>query len=327
MSDSLPQRILLTGGTGFVGRRLAQELSGRAELSCLVRATSRTGDLPPGTRVFRADIAAGQGLEAAMEGQDCLIHLAATLFAASWRNYLRDAALLAQRLGAAARKAGVRRVVVVSSLAATGPCARSPGVSDDAIPAPVSAYGWSKYMAELIFARELDARSRLVVLRPPIIYGPGDKGLLPYFRAAKLGLVAVPAGPFPVSAVHVQDAVQGILRCLQAGAQGVYHINDGAEHSMASLGQAMAAALGRKAPALLRIPRPALAVSAAAAGLAACVGLPPGSWNMDKYRESCAEGWLCSAARITAELGYAPSMPLREGIADAVAGYRKLGRL
>jgi len=324
--DFLPQRILLTGGTGFVGRRLAQALAGRAELSCLVRATSRTECLPPGTRVFQADLATGQGLDAAMEGQDCLIHLAATLFAASWRNYLNDAVLLANRLSVAARKAGVQRVVVVSSLAATGPCAQSPGVTDDAIPAPVSAYGWSKYMAELVFARELDARSRLVVLRPPIIYGPGDKGLLPYFKSAKLGLVAAPGGPFPVSAVHVQDAVQGVVRCLQPEAQGVYHINDGAEHDMISLGLAMAAALGRKALAL-RMPRPALAASAALAGLAACLGLPPGSWNMDKYRESCAEGWLCSAARITAELGYAPSMPLREGIADAVAGYRKLGWL
>jgi nucleoside-diphosphate-sugar epimerase len=326
VSDALPQRILLTGGTGFVGRHLARALAGRAELSCLVRAASRTDLLPPGTRVFQADIAAGQGLDAAMEGQDCLIHLAATLFSTSWRNYLRDAACLAKRLGIAARRAGMRRVVVVSSLAATGPCARSPGVPDDALPAPVSAYGWSKYLAELVFARELGASTRLVVLRPPIIYGPGDKGLLPYFKSAKFGLIAAPGGSFPVSAVHVRDAVQGIACCLKPEAQGVYHINDGAEHTMASLGLAMAAAFGRKA-LILRLPRPALAASAALAGLAACCGLPPGSWNMDKYRESCAEGWLCSAARITAELGYAPSMPLREGIADAVAGYKELGWL
>ena len=322
----MPQRILLTGGTGFVGRHLARALAGRAELSCMVRSTSRTDLLPPGTRVFQADIAAGQGIDAAMAGQDCLIHLAATLFSFSWQHYLRDAVLLADRLGSAARRAGIRRVVVVSSLAATGPCAQSPGVADDAPPAPVSAYGWSKYMAELAFARELGSASSLVVLRPPIIYGPGDKGLLPYFKAAKLGLIAAPGGVFPVSAVHVRDAVQGILCCLKPGAQGVYHINDGAEHTMVSLGLAMAAAFGRKA-LVLRMPRPVLAVSSALADLAARLGLPSGSWNMDKYRESCAAGWLCSAARITAELGYAPAVSLREGIADAVAGYRQLGWL
>ena len=260
-----------------------------------------------------------------MEGQDCLIHLAATLFAASWRDYLDGTVLLAAQLGAAARRAGIGRIVAVSSLAATGPCAQSPGVADDAPPAPVSAYGWSKYMAELALAWE-SFPARLVVLRPPIIYGPGDKALLPCFKAAKFGLVTAPGGAFPVSAVHVQDAVQGVLCCLKPEAQGVYHINDGAEHTMLSLGRAMAAAFGRKALAL-RMPRPVLAASAALANLAAHLGLPSGPWNMDKYRESCAEGWLCSAARITAELGYAPSMPLPEGIADAVAGYRTLGWL
>jgi nucleoside-diphosphate-sugar epimerase len=260
-----------------------------------------------------------------MESQDCLIHLAATLFAASWQTYLHDAVLLARQLGAAARSAGVGRIVLVSSLAATGPCAKSPGVSDDAVSAPVSAYGWSKYLAELAFAREFSSAG-LVILRPPIIYGPGDKGLLPYFKAAKWGLIAVPGRVFPVSAVHVQDAVQGILCCLKPEARGVYHINDGAEHSMASLGLAMAAAFGRTAR-VLRMPRPLLAASAACANFVAGLGLPPGTWNMDKYREACAEGWLCSASRITAELGYAPSMSLREGMADAVMGYRQLGWL
>ena len=321
----MPQRILLAGGTGFVGRHLAWALAGRTELSCMVRAASRTDLLPPGTRIFHTDIATGQGVDAAMDGQDCLIHLAATLFAASWQTYLRDAVQLATQLGAAARRAGVERVVLVSSLAATGPCAQSPGVADDALPAPVSAYGWSKYMAELTFAREFSPTG-LVVLRPPIIYGPGDKGLLPCFKAAKCGIIAVPVRAFPVSAVHVQDAVQGIVCCLKPEARGIYHINDGAEHSMASLGLAMAAVFGRKALAL-RMPRPLLAASAALAQGAAACGLPPGSWNMDKYREACAEGWLCSASRITTELGYAPSMPLREGMADAVAGYRRLGWL
>jgi len=324
--DTMPQRILLTGGTGFVGSHLAQQLAGQTELSCMVRATSYTAHLPPGTHIFQADIARGRGIDAAMEGQDCLIHLAATLFSTSWQNYLNGTVLLAAQLGRAARRAGIKRIVIVSSLAATGPSAQSPGVTDDTPPAPVSAYGWSKYMAELAFARESDSPARLVVLRPPIIYGTGDRGLLPYFKAAKIGLITVPGRAFPVSAVHIRDAVQGILCCLKPEARGVYHINDGMEHTMASLGLAMTAVFGRKA-LVLRMPRPLLAASAALADIAARFGLSPSSWNMDKYRESCAEGWLCSAARITAELGYAPSTSLREGIADAIAGYRNLGWL
>jgi nucleoside-diphosphate-sugar epimerase len=70
-----------------------------------------------------------------------------------------------------------------------------------------------------------------------------------------------------------------------------------------------------------------LACSAALSSFAARLGLPPASWNADKYREARAEGWLCSARRITEELGYAPAVSLREGIAQSIAGYRRMGRL
>ena len=330
---ALPQRILLTGAAGFVGRHVAELLSGKTELRCFTRRTSRTDCLPADARVFRGNLEDGSGLEAALEGMDegdAVIHLAAALFAVSWQDYLCGNVTLAARLGEAARRAVVGRIVMVSSLAATGPSARSPGVEDDTPPAPVSAYGWSKYAAELALTRALFASGntypRLVVLRPPIIYGPGDKGLLPYFRAARIGLVVIPRKNPPVSLVHVYDAAQAVLCCLKTEARGLYHLNDGAEHSMASFGTAVASAFGRKAR-VLPLPLPLLAFSAALSSFAARLGLPPASWNADKYREARAEGWLCSARRITEELGYTPAVPLREGIAHSIAGYRRMGRL
>jgi nucleoside-diphosphate-sugar epimerase len=332
---SLPRRVLITGATGFVGRHVAEALSGKTEVRCLVRSVSRAGALlPPDSRLFRGDLESGAGLDAALEGmdgRDCVIHLAAVLFAFSWREYLRGNVAFAARTGEAARRAGVGRVLMVSSLAATGPCGQSPGVEDDSPPNPVSAYGWSKYAAELALARALacgkaeeGSGGRLVVLRPPIIYGPGDRGLLPCFRAAKRGLVVTPGrGRFPLSFVHVHDAVQGVFRCLGPEARGVYHINDGAEHSMESFGAGIAAAFGRK-PLVLPVPAPLLALSALAAQCAAKLGLPQGPWNLDKYREARREGWLCSARRIAAELGYAPCVSLREGIARSIEGYRRM---
>jgi nucleoside-diphosphate-sugar epimerase len=334
---SLPRRILITGATGFVGRHVVQALAGKTEIRCLVRSVSRAGGLlPPGVRLFRGDLGSGAGLDAAvegMDGRDCVIHLAAVLFASSWQEYLRGNVAFAARIGDAARSAGIGRVFMVSSLSATGPCGRSPGVEDDSPPAPVSAYGWSKYAAELALARALaggtTARTEgsLVVLRPPVIYGPGDRGLLPVFTAAKRGLVVTPGrGRFPVSLVHVRDAVQGVLRCLRPEARGVYHINDGAEHDMGSFGAGIAEAFGRK-PLVLSVPGPLLALSAAAADFAAKLGFPQGPWNADKCREARREGWLCSARRIAGELGYAPRVRLREGIRRSIEGYRRMRML
>ncbi|MDD4702420.1 MAG: NAD(P)-dependent oxidoreductase, partial [Desulfovibrio sp.] len=184
-------RVLLTGGTGFVGRHLLpQLLKAGAQITCLTRASSRTSGLPQGVAVAQADLASGQGLAEALDGQDMVIHMAALLFGLGWQDYLRAnaraAATLAEAIHTADQAAatrgqgGIKRLVLVSSQAATGPSGTAPGVSDTARPAPVSAYGWSKVLTEQILGRALG--DRMVTLRPPIIYGSGDKGLLPVFK-------------------------------------------------------------------------------------------------------------------------------------------------
>ncbi|MBO5489882.1 MAG: NAD(P)-dependent oxidoreductase, partial [Desulfovibrio sp.] len=224
--------VLLTGGTGFVGRHLLpQLLEAGARVTCLVRASSDTSRLPRGVAVAQADLHSGEGLDAALEGRDVIIHMAALLFGLGWQDYLRANALAAGRLAeavarlrAAGRLRGDCRLVLVSSLAATGPCAVEPGAADDAAPAPVPAYGWSKLLTEQILGRALG--EGLVTLRPPIIYGSGDRGLLPMFRGVRLGLAFSPGWgrAFPVSAVHADDMARAVLCACHPDAHGVYHL-------------------------------------------------------------------------------------------------------
>lgn len=336
------RRVCVTGGTGFVGRHLLRLLAeAGAEITCITRATSRTAHISASVRMAPANLATGEGLDEALHGQDAVIHLAALLFGLHWQDYLRGNALAARQLGLAlAREAArsgstLRRVVLVSSLAATGPSAVSPGVNDFTAPAPVSAYGWSKFMAEQTLARHLEPLGiphLLVTLRPPIIYGSGDKGLLPYFQSARAGVVITPGfgRVFPVSAIHAHDMAQAVVCALRPEAHGVYHCNDGAEHDMASLGRLMAELQGRRAR-VLGMPLPVMAAAASLCGLAAplvlrCTGRVP-SWNPDKYLEAKQPGWLCDGSRLADELGYAPAMSLREGLSEAVAGYKAEGWL
>lgn len=355
-------RVLLTGGTGFVGRHLLpQLLEAGAQVTCLTRSSSHTAHLPQGVAVAQADLASGRGLIEALEGQDMVIHMAALLFGLGWQDYLRANARAARSLAdavaltdRAARTApngasgGIRRFVLVSSLTATGPCGTAPGVEDDAPPAPVSAYGWSKMLTEQILGRALG--DRLVTLRPPIIYGSGDKGLLPVFKGVMSGLAVSPGAgrEFPVSAIHARDMGQAVICACRPEATGVYHLSDGHEHTMSDfcrvMGVAVDAALGRETRRvrIIRMPLPVMALTA---GLSSALGIAADAllarlparfggrlrrapnWNMDKYREARQAGWLCNGSRIRRELGFTPCMSLEAGMKEAVEGYRREGWL
>ncbi len=355
-------RVLLTGGTGFVGRHLLpQLLEAGAQVTCLTRSSSHIAHLPQGVAVAQADLASGRGLAEALEGQDMVIHMAALLFGLGWQDYLRANARAARSLADAVMQAdraahtgkndgrkGIRRFVLVSSLAATGPCGTAPGVEDDAPPSPVSAYGWSKMLTEQILGRALG--DRLVTLRPPIIYGSGDKGLLPVFKGVMSGLAVSPGAgrEFPVSAVHARDMGQAVICACRAEATGVYHLSDGQEHTMSGFCRAMGAAVDKaleREPRRVRVIRMPLPVMALTAGLSSAFGIMADAllarlparfggrlrrapnWNMDKYREARQAGWLCNSSRIRRELGFTPCMSLEAGMKEAVEGYRREGWL
>jgi nucleoside-diphosphate-sugar epimerase len=204
-------------------------------------------------------------------------------------------------------------------------------------PAPVSAYGRSKLAGELAAARYA-TRLSVSVVRPPIVFGPGDRGVLEVFRPiAHSGLHVVPGWEERrVSLIHVADLVSLLLLAAEKGerlhpdgapGQGVYFVAAEHDPTYAELGQAMAKALGKKRAMVVYMPGPLARLVGLCGDALGRVRQRPGWVNSDKMAEALAGSWTCSSAKARRQLGYSPAATLAERLGETAQWYRQAGWL
>ena len=324
-------RVAVTGGTGFIGSHLLAALAARGDnVRCLLRPTSNPAALPAAVEPVLADhLADSAALERLVRGADVLVHLAGLT-----RSWTPRALYEVNRGGTAALCAAVARVcptlrqlILVSSQAAVGSSSRHRPRRENDPPAPVTAYGRSKLSAERVRLRY--PRLPVTVIRPPAVYGPGDRDIFVYFRLVRSGLrpELVPARPMSMIYVgNLIDALLLALDCPQHAGQRVYHVADHGAVTMSMVARWIEAAYGRRA---LRIPVPqsALAVAGlplAAAGLVLRRDL---LLSRDKLRQIAQPAWLLATGRIATQLGYRPRLATREAIAVTAQWYLDHGWL
>ncbi len=325
-------RVLVTGATGFIGAALAEALAARGDrVRALVRPTSRTAGLERlGAELARGDVRDPATLPAAVEGCEAVVHLAGAVKALRGSELFQANAEGTRNVAeACARALRAPRLVYVSSLAAAGPATDGRPRREDDPPAPVSRYGESKLAGERA-VRAVAERVEASIVRPPIVYGPRDQELVPQLlRMARLGVVVrVGASEKRYSLVHVTDLCQGILAVLDrgrrlggGGAEGIYFLDCGRDHSWDEIALAACSAAGRRAR-VLRLPELVSVAAVAGASLAAALTRKPSILSFDKLKEMRQAAWTCTSERARREVGYAPRYPLAEGMRDAVAWFR-----
>ncbi len=239
----------ITGAAGFLGAHLVRALRSRGQdVLPLVRAPDAR--MPPGGRAL------GEILDrpALLDGVDVMIHAAAVRhrYGASEADYRASNVDLVARLLEACSAAGVRRFVFVSSVGVYGFPARLP-IDEGAPYAPRTLYSETKVEAEVEARRWADRRVELVIARPTIFYGSGDRnGMLDkmaaMMRAGTYRLVG--AGDNVLHHAHVDDIVEGIgLAATVANAAGEDFILAGPETTtLAALSALVARAVGRALP-------------------------------------------------------------------------------
>jgi nucleoside-diphosphate-sugar epimerase len=225
-------------------------------------------------------------------------------------------------------KAGTRRLVLCSSLAANGPStAARPRVESDPF-CPEEWYGESKAEAERI-AFSFQDRLEVTCCRPSRIVGPGDHENLAFFRVAKKGVVLRIGGePRPISMVDVEDVVS-LLVLLGDRKEAVgeaFFASAGAAIPLEQLLRMIAAELG-VTPRTIYVPE--LMVSALGHG-ADALSLLTGRklpLNRKLARQLLAPGWTCSIEKAQRMLGYQPKVSLHDSVRRTVKGYLRAGWL
>lgn len=300
----------VTGATGFLGRSLVAALAEDGwRVRVLVRRDAALA-APPG--VEPEAVIGGLADEAALDqlcrGADVLVHAAGLVKArrdADFAAVNRDGAA---RAAEAARRAGVGRMLLVSSLAA-----REPGLSP---------YAASKRAGEAAAAAALG--DRLTVLRPPAIYGPGDRETLGVFKAAARSPVVPVFDPRSrIAMIHVEDAARQIAAAAGAPpAAPVVALSDARPegYGWREIAEAACAAVGRRRAGMVRLPSQALA----AAGLFGSAGRFLGGnpiLTTGKAREMRHLDWSVRSQERWPEAP-AARFSLSEGFAQTAAWWR-----
>jgi nucleoside-diphosphate-sugar epimerase len=323
----------VTGGTGFVGSHLVDELLHRDvdEVRCMVRSDPKWLADRDVTYVH-GDLSDVETLWTALDGVTHVYHTAGLTRAPDWEPFYEvNVRGTLNLLGAVKHAApAVERVLVTSSLAAVGRC-EAPVATEEHPLRPVSRYGRSKAQMEEALREPHDMTASyaealpLTVVRPSAVYGPRDRDILDFFRAVQRHVCPVvgSGSAETLSLVHARDLARGMVDAsLHAAARGeTYLLGSARPYAWAEVKAAATDALDTWA---VTVPIPPALVGAAgmlAEGWGRLTGTYP-PLNRDKAREIRHACTACAVDKAEQDFGYAPSVSLDQGVAETVDWYR-----
>jgi nucleoside-diphosphate-sugar epimerase len=321
----------LTGATGFVGGHVARALVAEGwTVRALVRDPARAGagllaGLPVET--VAGDLSEGGLPAAALSGVEAILHVAGLVKARSLEDYREVNVRGTRRLAkAAARVAPDALFLQVSSIAAGGPSRGGRPVSAADPARPLSWYGLSKREGEQVV--EEVWKGPWHVIRPGVVYGPGDRGLLDYFRMAARGWVPVPAGDAKIQIIAVERAAVALARAAGRSdlAGTTSFLSDPEPVTLRELARLIGGLPERKAR-LFAVPDFAVKALGAMETAVEAVSRRSRPFNADKAKEILAGDWLCDAEPLARALALPPPRPLDEGLRAAWDWYRAAGWL
>jgi nucleoside-diphosphate-sugar epimerase len=330
LRERLSLKALVTGASGFVGGRLRDALCEAGADVCAVR---RAGSPEPKQgRSVVCDYGDADALVALVERErpDVLFHVAGATKGVTYDDFARANVMPTRNLLAAVRTAhpGLRRFVLVSSLAAYGPSRPDrPHVETDE-PRPIEHYGKSKLEAEKMLAAEAGGIP-WTIFRPGGVYGPGDGDYFNLFSEVWKGRNLFFGNRKRwFSAIYVDDCVRALCDAV-ASEKTVgrgYFLCDGVPVTWEAFQDAIVRASGRR---VRSVDLPGFLVPLAAVGgeLLSRIDKKPRLFNRQKSIMGEQDAWTCRHDAARDDFGYHPQVPLDQGVRASFDWYREHGWL
>lgn len=325
-------KVLITGGTGFIGSHLADHLHAKGyDLRVMVRPSSskrHIEHLP--IEYVMGDFNNVESLRDAVQGVDYIYHVAGLTAARTREEFFRGNQLATSNLLEATSQynPGLKRLIHISSQAAVGPASSPEHPADESWEfRPITTYGESKAAAE----KEVTARMGdlpLTIARPPAVFGERDPEIFKFFQMVAKGIA--PLIGFDkklVSLVHVQDLVRGFIQAGESsrGEGETYFISSEEFYSWEQVGEVTAKVLGRRRARNLRVPHSLIFAAGGISGFFGRFQKKPPVFDYEKGRDITQRYWLCSVEKAREQLGYRQELTLEQGVKRTTDWYREKG--
>jgi nucleoside-diphosphate-sugar epimerase len=318
-------KALITGASGFIGRRVKDALLERGvDVVAIRRADSPEPKKGRSAVVDYADQAALREL-VAKEKPDYVIHVAGATKGVSYDDFRRANVMPTENLAKALVDGhpGVKRLVHVSSLTSYGPSSKTVHHREDDARKPIEFYGMSKLEAEQA-VEALGDKIPWTILRPGGVYGPGDIDYFELFKSVERGMnVFFGNKERMFSAVYVDDFVRAleIVATSESTRKKGYFVSDGEPISWGAFQQHIVEASGKRVRTL---DLPGFFVDVAAFGgeLLTKLDNKPRLFNRQKAKMGAEDAWTCHIDAIRKDTAFVPEVSAREGVARTFAWYR-----
>ncbi len=335
---------VVTGATGFIGWTVTRKLLSMGhDVRCPVRNAEKAKLLAEeGAQVREIDYDDEAALVCVMKGADHVIHLAGATKARTRQLFWQaNEGLVEKVLTACSHLDSSPVVILVSSVAASGPSLPHAPRSEAEVPQPVSEYGRSKLAGERLGAK-FAATVPVSIVRPGIVFGGDDRLTLEMFKSIRLFRTHVSAGwkKRQFSLIFSDELTDLLIAISHSGERlpapgtsgdksgyGIYNACRPESPTFPELGLLVAKSMGLRRVLNVRLFQPLPQLVGWSGDCFSWLTGKPAFLNSDKIRESLADSWIFDGAKAAGQFGFEPEIPLLEKFEEVTLGYRKKGWL